>query len=88
MSEQAPATVDALQRPILAEGMKRQIDQAFTVVPEGKRGALLIIAHEHGARAHLAAKIDDSGRWKVAAGGGVPWTGQKPTAWVGVMGHW
>lgn len=77
---------DALGRPILAEGMKRQIDEAFKVVPEGRRGSLLIIANEQGASAHVAAKFGE--HWKVAAGAGVPWTGEKPTGWVGVAGSW
>jgi hypothetical protein len=66
--------------------MKAQIDAAFGIVPEGKRGALLIIADEQGARAHVAAKIND--RWKVAAGLGVPWQGAKPSGWVAVQGAW
>lgn len=77
---------DALGRPLLAEGMKRQIDAAFATVPSGKRGAVLILANEHGATAHLAAKIGD--HWKVAAGGGVPWKGEKPSGWIGIAGAW
>lgn len=77
---------DPLGRTPIAEGMKRQIEDAFKVVPEGKRGALLVMADEHGARAHVAAKIGD--RWKIAAGAGVPWTGDKPSGWVSVVGSW
>lgn len=77
---------DSLGRPILAEGMKRQIEEAFKVVPTDKRGAVLVIADERGARAHVAAKIN--GSWKVAGGGGVAWAGKKPEGWVGVMGSW
>lgn len=77
---------DALGRPILAEGMKRQIEEAFKVVPDGRRGALLIVGNEQGATAHVAAKINDC--WKVAAGAGVLWNGAKPTGWVGVAGSW
>lgn len=79
---------DALDRPLIAEGMKRQIEEAFRVVPEGKRGALLVIAdmETQTARAHLAAKVNN--HWKVAAGVGVPWDGRKPEAWVGVVGSW
>jgi hypothetical protein len=78
--------LDPLGRTPIANGMKAQIEQAFTVVPEGKRGALLVIADEHGARLHLAAKLGS--HWKVAAGGGVPWTGHRPSGWVGIMGSW
>jgi hypothetical protein len=80
------STVDLYGRTPIAEGMKRQISEAFAIVPERKRGALIVIADEHGARAHLAAKLND--RWKVAAGLGVPWTGEKPVAWIGVIGSW
>jgi hypothetical protein len=66
--------------------MKALIDDAFSLVPEGKRGALLVIADEQGARAHLAAKLND--RWKVAAGLGVPWQGEKPSGWVAVQASW
>lgn len=83
---EAVAVTDALGRTPIAEGMKRQIEAAFDVVPKGKRGALLVIADEHGARAHLAAKI--KGDWKVAGGASVPWTGEKPQGWVGVIGSW
>lgn len=88
MSE--PQHVDSLGRPLLAEGMKRQIEQAFSVVPEGKRGALLIIADSETktARAHLAAKIGEKGDWKVAAGPGFDWVERKPTGWVAIMGAW
>jgi hypothetical protein len=77
---------DPLGRTPLAEGMKAQIDAAFSVLPDGKRGALLVMADELGARAHLAAKLGT--RWKVAAGAGVPWGGTKPSGWVGIMGAW
>lgn len=77
---------DPLGRTPIAEGMKRQIEEAFAVVPKGKRGALIVLADEHGARAHVAAKLND--RWKVAGGAGVPWHGDKPSGWVGVVGCW
>jgi hypothetical protein len=77
---------DALGRTPIADGMKQQIADAFKAVPDGKRGALLIIANEHGATVHVAAKFGND--WKVAAGGGLPWTGDKPSGWVGVAGSW
>lgn len=84
--------VDALDRPLIASGMKRQIEQAFAVVPEGKRGALLVIADSetNTARAHLAAKVYEGERWqwKVAGGAGFNWEGKKPEGWVGVMASW
>lgn len=86
MSALSPETIDPLGRTPLADGMKRQIEDAFKAVPDGKRGALVIIANEDGATAHVAAKI--GANWKVAAGAGVPWTGAKPKGWIGVAGSW
>lgn len=79
-------TLDALGRTPLADGMKRQIESAFSIVPEGKRGALIVIADEQSARLHVAAKLGE--HWKVAAGLGVPYTGQAPSGWIGVLGAW
>lgn len=84
------AAVDHLQRPIVAEGMKRQIDDALKVVPKHKRAAVLLI-HDFDTRqtrAHFAARLDADGDLKVAAGGGWDWTGKKPTGWVGIGGSW
>jgi DNA integrity scanning protein DisA with diadenylate cyclase activity len=77
---------DTLGRQPIADSLKQKIEDAFKVVPEGKRGALLIIADEQGARAHVAAKL--GGSWKVAAGAGVPWSGGEPSGWVGISGSW
>jgi hypothetical protein len=79
---------DHLGRPVLAEGMKRQIEAALTLIPAGKRGALIVLADAESktARAYVAARLND--HWKVAAGAGVPWDGRKPEGWVGVMGAW
>ena len=72
----------------ISEGMKRRIEQEFAIVPDGKRGALLVIADQHGTRGMFAAKLDGKGRWKVVAGGGFTWTENKPEGFVGVMGSW
>lgn len=79
---------DALGRTPLADGMKKQIADAFKEVPEGKRGAVLIVhdIDRNETRAHLAAKVGEN--WKVAAGAGFDWAGKKPTGWVGVGGSW
>ena len=50
------STVDLYGRTPLADGMKRQVTEAFAIVPEHKRGALIVIADEQGARAHLAGQ--------------------------------
>lgn len=67
--------------------MKAQIADAFSVVPKGKRGALLVIVDDRGvARGHLAAKLGD--HWKVAGGGGFSFTEKRPFGFVGVEGAW
>ncbi|HXG72284.1 MAG TPA: hypothetical protein VNJ04_16865 [Gemmatimonadaceae bacterium] len=77
---------DALGRPEVGKTIKESIATAFAVVPDDKRGALLIIATEDGARAHLAAKIGE--HWKVAAGAGWTWETHDVGAFVSVQGVW
>lgn len=72
-------------RQPLAEGMRKQIAAHLATIPEGKKGALLVIADEHGARAHVAARINDN--WKVAFEAGKPWRGPVTGA-VMVEGSW
>lgn len=81
-----PEIVDALGRTPIAEGMKALINAAFSVVPDGKRAALLIIGDERGARVHLAARVN--GSWKVAGGAGFDVQTKKPNGWVGVEASW
>jgi hypothetical protein len=80
--------LDPLGRTPLSAGMKAQIDSALAEIPEGKRGALIVVADENGARAMLAAKIGSKGDWKIAAGIGVHWKERKPQGWIGVQGAW
>lgn len=72
-------------RQPIADSLKRQIAAHFAHLEPDKRGALLIIADTQGARAHLAAKLND--HWKVAAEAGVPWGGPVHAA-VYVQGAW
>ena len=72
-------------RTPISDAVKRSINEAFSAVPNGKRGALLVIADEHGARAMLAARLGSS--WKVAASGEKPWNGQV-IGTVSVQGSW
>lgn len=76
-------TVDSRQ-PITPD-LHQAILDAFRVVPDGKRGALLVIADQNGARAHLAAKLGDN--WKVAFEAGKPWAGPVTGA-VMLEGSW
>lgn len=80
-------STDTFGRPSISEGMKRQVEDAFKVVPSDKRSAVLVIVDERGARAHLAARLN--GQWKVAGGAAFPWVGEeKPSGWVGIVGAW
>lgn len=81
-----PVIADSFGRTPLADGMKRQIEDMFSVVPTQKRGALIVIADERGARLQVAAKLN--GTWKVAAGAGVTIEGWKSSAWIGLIGIW
>jgi hypothetical protein len=75
---------DDLGRPTVAPSIKDAIANAFTGV-QG-RGALVVIADEHGTRGHLAAKIGD--HWKVAGGGGIEWADKKPSGFVAIEAVW
>jgi hypothetical protein len=74
---------DELGRPLVSESDLQRIRMTLSTIPEGKRGAILLIADESGtARAHVAAKINDS--WKVAAGVGYDWNTKKPAWFIGL----
>jgi hypothetical protein len=72
-------------RPPISEQARQLVAQAFRAVPADKRGALLVIADEQGARAHLAARLGDT--WKVAFTGGRAWSGDVQ-AQVAIVGTW
>lgn len=72
-------------RTPIADAAKASITEAFRAVPEGRRGALLVIADEHGARVMVAAKFGS--RWLVAAEGAKPWAGPV-TGLISVQGSW
>ncbi len=79
---------DELGRPYLDDAALQRLREAFLVIPEGKRGALILIADtsDKTARAHLAARLN--GTWRVAAGGGFAWDTKKPSGWIGVEAAW
>ncbi len=77
---------DELGRPYLDDAALERLREAFQVIPEGKRGALIVIADGQSVRAHLAARLN--GHWKVAAGGGFTWETKKSSGWIGVEGVW
>ena len=77
---------DEFGRPLLSDAIKQSVADAFKAVPDDKRGALLVIADEHGTRGVLAAKIND--HWKVAASGGFEWGEKKPSGYVAIEGSW
>lgn len=70
----------------LADALRQQIGDALNAIPDGKRGALLIVADEHGTKAHLAARLGE--HWTVAGGGGWEWSSKKPSGFVGVEASW
>lgn len=80
------AILDPLGRTPIAAGMKAQIEAEFAALPQNKRGAILVIANERGATAHLAAKFGD--HWKVAAGAGFAWHERRPSGWASVEFAW
>jgi hypothetical protein len=81
------ALLDALGRTPIASMLKQQIAQALALIPDGKRGALIVIGNEDGGSAHLAAKLGDKGDWKVAGGVGARWHGAISGSVV-VLGAW
>jgi hypothetical protein len=70
----------------LTDATKARIDTALSVIPEGKRGALLLVADEQGTRAYLAARLGD--HWQLAAGAGVAWEDRKPYGFVALQASW
>ena len=81
--------LDALGRPVVADDTLAKIREAFQAVPEGKRGALLLIGDTQTkkVRAHFAARTTD-GNFKVAAGGGFDFTNHTPFVEVAVAWYW
>lgn len=78
---------DAFGRPHITEPIKAAIRDAFAVVPEGKRSAVIAIYDltSREGRLHVAWKVNDT--WKVGAVVGIP-HGQRPTGWVGIEASW
>lgn len=74
-------------RPPISAQAKQLLVEAFAQVPPGKRGALVVFADGHGARAHLAAPVGDNGAWKIALTGGVTYHGAI-TGQVAIVGTW
>jgi len=72
-------------RQPISDAVRASINDAFRAVPDGKRGALLVIADENGARAMVAAKLGS--RWKVAFEAAKSWNGPI-TGTVALEGSW
>lgn len=73
------------KRQPIAPSLKDAIAAHLAQIPDGKRGALVVVADEQGTRAHLAARIN--GNWNVAFEAGKPWHGPV-TGQVMVQGTW
>lgn len=76
---------DPFDRPEISEPIRQAIREAFAIVPEGKSSAVLAIVDTHGARLHVAWKVNDT--WKVGGVVGVP-LGGKPYGSVAVEASW
>lgn len=72
-------------RPPISEAMKAKIREAFALVPADRKGAVVVLADEHGTRLHVAHRFND--HWKVGGVVAVPW-GEKPEGYVGIEGSW
>ena len=86
--------LDQFGRVPLSRGMKDQAAAAFDAIPEGKRAAIVVTGNteDKTARGHFAARVlekDGTERWKVAAGGGFKWEGEKKGhGWLAVQRSW
>lgn len=77
--------LDPLGRTPISDAVKSSIDAAFSTIPAGKKGALLVVVDTEGPRMHIAANVNNN--WKIAAGVGKPWDGPV-TGTVSVIGSW
>lgn len=77
---------DDLGRPLITDEQRERIRQAFSAVPQGKHGAMLVIADETSVRAQLAVKFGD--HWSVAAGAGLLLAEKRPAGWCAVEVTW
>lgn len=79
---------DELGRPSISDEQRERIRKAFSAIPDGKTGAVLVIADTEtkSVRAQLAVNIN--GRWKVAGGGGWLLAEKRPSGWLAVEASW
>lgn len=80
-----PADPDPFNRPPITAPIKDAIRDAFAAVPAGKSSAVMALFDEHGARLHIAWRIDDT--WQVGAVVGIPLHSQ-PYGSVFVQAAW
>lgn len=86
MGEITPA-FDPFAVKLVPPAAQTALHDIFTSIPDGKRGALLVIADLEGnARGTVVAKFGD--HWKVAAGAGVSLGMTRPVGYVGIEGSW
>jgi hypothetical protein len=69
----------------LQQAAHASLADAFQAIPNGKRGALIIVTDQDGARALVAAKL--GAHWQLAGGADKPWTGPI-TGQIVVAGAW
>jgi len=80
------APVDALNRTPISNWMKAKIESELNGIADDKRGALIIMADDHGTTAHLAARLSDG--WKVAGEIGWEWSEKRPSGFVAIERAW
>lgn len=78
-----PVTIDVGE---LTKINKAKIEQAIReIVPEGKRGAVLVVADHEATTVTLATKVGD--HWQLAADAKYKWRGNV-TGQVRILGTW
>ncbi len=79
---------DELGRPLITDDQLQRIRKAFDAIPEGKTGAVLVIAdtETNAVRAQLAVRLD--GRWRVAGGAGWVLAEKRPSGWLSIEMVW
>lgn len=79
--------LDDKGRPVISEADKARVSALWTTIPEGKKGALLVIADLDGsARMQVASRL--GGSWKVGAGVGWKLDEKRPSGYIGIEGSW
>ncbi len=77
---------DNIGRPLITDQQRDRIRQALAAIPNGKTGAVLVIADGESVRAQLAVNLN--GHWKIAGGAGWILAEKRPGGWLAIEGSW